>query len=52
MYIIEKQVTRFEQPNIWVRYNKHQYDKKTAKAEASFLSRAYRDVKFRIAKVR
>lgn len=48
MYLIEKQITKFEQPNQWVRYNKYLYDKQTAKKEVSFLSRAYRDIKFRI----
>lgn len=51
MYAIEKQVTRFEQASVWVRYNKHQYDKKTVEAEVSFLKKAYRDIKFRAVKI-
>lgn len=51
MYAIEKLVTKFEQPNVWVRQNKYQYDKKEAKVELSSLRRTYRDIKFRIVKI-
>ncbi|NUN66328.1 hypothetical protein HCU40_16610 [Pseudanabaena biceps] len=51
MYAIEKQITRFEQPSVWVRYNKYTYDKATAKQELHFLRRSHRDISFKMVKV-
>lgn len=50
MYVIEREITRFEQPSIWEPINKCEYDKKTVMQEVRFLRRANRDIKFRINK--